>query len=140
MKKISGEVLLLAALIALHLIPLWTLPYFPSQDGPAHLSLANTLRELLFEFGPCLIIIDEFVAYARNLYGVDRLPAGTFEAIMTFMQSLTEAVKRSEESMLLISLPESDIEVGGEAGRGGGDEVGDPAVPEERLRLGVAEL
>ncbi|MCB9078004.1 MAG: ATP-binding protein, partial [Anaerolineaceae bacterium] len=31
---------------------------------------SNTLRELLFEFGPCLIIIDEFVAYARNLYGV----------------------------------------------------------------------
>ncbi len=78
---------------------------------------SNTLSELLFQFGPCLIIIDELVAYARNLYGVERLPAGTFESIMTFMQSLTEAVKRSDEAMMLISLPESDIEVGGEAGR-----------------------
>ncbi len=78
---------------------------------------SNTLKELLFQFGPCLIMIDELVAYARNLYGVDRLPAGTFESIMTFMQSLTEAVKGSEESMMLISLPESDIEIGGEAGQ-----------------------
>ncbi len=78
---------------------------------------SDTLTELLFQFGPCLIMIDDFVAYARNLYGVDRLPAGSFESIMTFVQSLTEAVKRSDESMLLISLPESDIEIGGEAGQ-----------------------
>lgn len=76
-----------------------------------------TLGELLYQFGPCLVIIDELVAYARNLYGVERLPAGTFESIMTFMQSLTEAVRASDESMLLISLPASDIEIGGEAGR-----------------------
>ena len=78
---------------------------------------SNTLSELLYRFGPCLVIIDELVAYARNLYGVDRLPAGSFESIMTFVQSLTEAVRRSDESILLISVPESDIEVGGEAGR-----------------------
>ena len=78
---------------------------------------ANTLSELLYSFGPCLIIIDELVAYARNLYGVDRLPSGSFESVMTFAQALTEAVKRSDESMLLIALPESDIEIGGEAGR-----------------------
>jgi hypothetical protein len=78
---------------------------------------SNTLKDLLFQCGPCLIIIDELVAYARNLYGVDRLPAGSFDSIMTFMQSLTEAVKASEESMMLIALPESDIEIGGEAGR-----------------------
>ena len=78
---------------------------------------SNTLSDLLFQYGPCLIIIDELVAYARNLYGVSGLPAGSFESIMTFMQSLTEAVKRSTESMLLISVPASDIEIGGEAGR-----------------------
>jgi predicted AAA+ superfamily ATPase len=76
-----------------------------------------TLREMLYKYGPCLVIIDELVAYARNLYGVERLPAGTFESIMTFMQSLTEAIKASDESMLLISLPASDIEIGGEAGK-----------------------
>ena len=78
---------------------------------------SNALSDLLFQFGPCLIIIDELVAYARNLHGVDRLPAGSFESIMTFAQSLTEAVRRSDESILLISVPASDIEIGGDAGR-----------------------
>lgn len=78
---------------------------------------SNTLKELLFQFGPCLIIIDELVAYARNLYKVDSLPAGSFDSLMTFIQSLTEAVRRSDEAMMLISIPESDIEIGGEAGR-----------------------
>lgn len=78
---------------------------------------ANTLLELLQKFGPCLIMVDEFVAYARNIYHVDGLPAGTFDAVMTFMQALTEAVRRSPDSMLLVSLPESEIEVGGEAGK-----------------------
>lgn len=78
---------------------------------------SNTLTDLLDSFGPCLIIIDEFVAYARNIYKVEGLPSGSFDSVTTFMQALTEAVKRAPDSMLLISLPESDIEVGGEAGK-----------------------
>jgi len=78
---------------------------------------SNTLKDVLFQSGPCLIIIDELVAYARNLYKVDGLLAGSFDTLMTFIQSLTEAVRRSDESMMLISIPESDIEIGGEAGR-----------------------
>ena len=78
---------------------------------------SNTLVELLDSFGPCLIIVDEFLAYARNIYKVDGLPAGSFDSVMTFLQALTEAVRRSPDSMLLISLPESNIEVGGEAGQ-----------------------
>ncbi|MFQ5421273.1 MAG: DUF499 domain-containing protein, partial [Anaerolineae bacterium] len=78
---------------------------------------SNTLTELLDKFGPCLIIIDEFIAYARNIYKVDDLPSGSFDSVMTFLQALTEAVRRSPDSMLLISLPESNIEVGGEAGQ-----------------------
>lgn len=35
---------LFAVLILLHLLPLWSFRYFPSQDGPAHLSNANILR------------------------------------------------------------------------------------------------
>ncbi|MBK7919048.1 MAG: DUF499 domain-containing protein [Chloroflexi bacterium] len=77
---------------------------------------SNTLTELLDKFGPCLIMIDEFVAYARNIYKVDGLPSGSFDSVTTFIQALTEAV-RAPDSMLLISLPESDIEVGGEAGK-----------------------
>lgn len=78
---------------------------------------ANTLVELLNQFGPCLIIIDEFIAYARNIYHVDGLPAGSFDSVMTFIQALTEAARRATDSMLLVSLPESNIEVGGEAGK-----------------------
>ena len=78
---------------------------------------SDTLFTLLDRFGPCLIIIDELVAYARNLYGVEEhLPVGTFDAVMSFVQSLTEAVRRSSDSMLLVSLPASDIEMGGPAG------------------------
>ncbi len=37
------EALIFAALMAVHLIPLWWFPYFPSLDGPAHLSIADVL-------------------------------------------------------------------------------------------------
>jgi hypothetical protein len=78
---------------------------------------SDVLVDLLNCYGPCLIIIDELVAYARNIYGVSGLPSGSFEAVMSFVQSLTEAVRRSPDSMMLISIPESDMEVGGRAGR-----------------------
>lgn len=79
---------------------------------------SDTLLELLDQFGPALLIIDELVAFARNLYkATDRLSAGTFDTIMTFIQALTEAVKRSSDSMLLVSIPESEIEMGGEGGK-----------------------
>src|SRR6478672_1600454 len=37
--------LLLLALLLLHVAPLWFFPYFPSQDGPAHLENAVILRD-----------------------------------------------------------------------------------------------
>ncbi|MES1211452.1 MAG: hypothetical protein ABUL63_03860, partial [Acidobacteriota bacterium] len=40
------ELWLLAALIVLHLLPVWMLPVPPTQDGPAHLSMANALRQI----------------------------------------------------------------------------------------------
>jgi predicted AAA+ superfamily ATPase len=78
---------------------------------------SNTLLDLMETFGPCLIIVDELVAYARNLYRVEGLPGGSFDAVMTFIQALTEATRRSSDSMLLVSIPASDIEIGGEGGR-----------------------
>ncbi|MEQ8673634.1 MAG: DUF499 domain-containing protein [Aggregatilineales bacterium] len=79
---------------------------------------SDTILQILENYGPAIIIIDELVAFARNLYNaVERLPAGSFDAVMTFVQSLTEAVKRSSDSMLLVSIPESDIEIGGEGGK-----------------------
>jgi len=88
----------------------------------------DVLRELMNEYGPSLILIDEWVAYARQLHDVSDLPAGSFDTHFTFTQSLTEAAKSSERSLVVVSLPASDaggsphtrgedVEVGGERGR-----------------------
>ena len=78
---------------------------------------SDTLVELLEKHGPALIIIDEMVRLAQNLYNIEeKLAAGSFDAVMSFVQSLTEAVTRSKNSLLLVSIPASEIEIGGEGG------------------------
>ena len=57
------------------------------------------------------------MAYARQLYRVDDLPAGTFDTQFTFAQALTDAAKDVANAMLVVSIPASDIETGGEGGR-----------------------
>ena len=88
----------------------------------------DKLRELFNDYGPCLILIDEWVAYARQLHDEADLPGGNFDTQFTFAQALTEAASSAERCLLLISLPASDtagapqtpaddIEVGGLRGR-----------------------
>jgi predicted AAA+ superfamily ATPase len=77
---------------------------------------SEALTKLFDTCGPCLILIDELVAYARKIYNVDDLPAGSFDNLLTFIQELTEAVRASKNSVLVASIPESDREVGGKAG------------------------
>jgi len=77
----------------------------------------QALTDLLRVSAPCLILIDEWVAYARGLYGVDGLPAGSFDTQFTFAQALTDAAKDVPNAMLVVSIPASDIETGGEGGR-----------------------
>lgn len=77
---------------------------------------SETLKELFDRFGPALILIDEWIAFARQLYHVNGLPAGSFEANMTFAQVLTEAAKRSPKVLVVASIPASDSEIGGEGG------------------------
>ncbi len=78
---------------------------------------SNVLEAIFKKFSPCLILIDEWVAYLRQIYKVDGLPSGSFDANLTFVQSLTEAVKASPGTLLVASLPASQIEVGGEGGQ-----------------------
>jgi predicted AAA+ superfamily ATPase len=78
---------------------------------------SNVLEALFKKFSPCLILIDEWVAYLRQVYKVDGLPSGTFDANLSFVQALTEAVKASPGTLLVASLPASQIEVGGEGGQ-----------------------
>ena len=85
---------------------------------------ADDLATVLDQFGPAVILIDELIAYVRNIYGVSGLPAGSFDSNMTFVQSLTEAVDRSERSQLVASIPESDIEIGGAGGQAALERVG----------------
>lgn len=77
---------------------------------------SELLRELFEKAGPCLILIDEWVAQLRMLYGKMNLPGGSFDSNFTFAQALTEAVRSSENCLLVASIPASDIEQGGEAG------------------------
>ena len=78
---------------------------------------SNLLEAIFRKCSPCLILIDEWVAYLRQIYKVDGLPSGSFDANLSFVQSLTEAVKTSPGTLLVASLPASQIEVGGEGGQ-----------------------
>jgi predicted AAA+ superfamily ATPase len=70
----------------------------------------DVMRELFKEYGPCLILIDEWVAYARQLHDQSDLPAGGFETQFTFAQALTESAKLAGNCLLVISLPASDTQ------------------------------
>jgi predicted AAA+ superfamily ATPase len=97
-------------------------------DDENSTSPGDALRELFNECGPCLVLIDEWVAYARQLHDQSDLPAGGFETQFSFAQVLTESAKLTKNCLLVISLPASDtagsphtqaddVEVGGQRGR-----------------------
>jgi predicted AAA+ superfamily ATPase len=99
-----------------------------APDDEKATSPGDVLRELFKEYGPCLVLIDEWVAYARQLHDQSDLPAGSFETQFTFAQALTESAKLAKNCLLVISLPASDtqgsphtqaddVEVGGQRGR-----------------------
>ncbi|MFM9859057.1 DUF499 domain-containing protein [Pseudoxanthobacter sp. M-2] len=60
--------------------------------------------------GPSVVLLDEVVAFARQL------PEDRFESFLTFIQSLTEAAKMVPNVLVVGSLPESDAEAGGAKG------------------------
>ena len=67
------------------------------------------LDQLFTNIGPCVILVDELVAYVRNVgKGQDN--------IYTFVQALTQSVRRNDRTSLVVTLPESSIEAGSDAG------------------------
>jgi uncharacterized protein len=74
------------------------------------------LETLLSRFSPCVILIDELVAYIRQFEEGKALTGGTFDSNLTFIQALTEALKAVPTAVLLASLPESDKEAGSQRG------------------------
>ena len=88
---------------------------------------------LLERYSPCLILIDEWVGYARQLVSTDNLPAGSFDTQLSFVQALTEAARATPGALLVVSLPASI-----DAGRSGGGldiELGGPGGLEALRRL-----
>ncbi|MEV0867385.1 Swt1 family HEPN domain-containing protein [Brachybacterium paraconglomeratum] len=101
----------------------------------------GSLRDLFAAYGPAVILIDEWVSYARQLNTrqqlsdgtLAQLPAGNFDTQFTFAQSLTQAAAAVPGTLLLVSIPASerkdlednpdrastvsDLEVGGSFGR-----------------------
>jgi predicted AAA+ superfamily ATPase len=86
----------------------------------------DALAEVFRQFGPALVLIDEWVTYARQLYSRQDLPAGTFDTHFSFAQALTEAARATPGTLVVISIPASQpsaaepdtgIEVGGIGGR-----------------------
>ncbi|MFN3286699.1 MAG: Swt1 family HEPN domain-containing protein, partial [bacterium] len=99
-----------------------------AKDDEHATSPGDVLRELFNTYGPCLVLIDEWVAYARQLHDTPDLPGGTFDTQFTFAQALTESARAAKNCLVAVSLPASDvppsphataedIEVGGVRGR-----------------------
>ncbi|MBQ7577078.1 MAG: ATP-binding protein [Synergistaceae bacterium] len=84
------------------------------EDGTSPGS--QVLREIFDSCGPCLILMDEIVAYGRKLND-RKLSAGTFGNFITFIQELTEAARTSKNSLIAASIPESDMEVADSQGK-----------------------
>ena len=83
----------------------------------------DVLGTLLERHAPCVVLVDELVAYIRQFPEGQVLSGGTFESNLSFIQALTEAAKLVPNSIILASLPESDpkranpnVQVGGARG------------------------
>lgn len=76
----------------------------------------EVLADLLGRYAPCVILIDELVAYVRQFEEGKALSGGTFDSNLSFVQALTEAMKAVPTAVLLASLPESVKEAGSQRG------------------------
>lgn len=76
----------------------------------------DVLADLLGRFSPCVILIDELVAYIRQFEEGKTLTGGSLDSNLSFVQALTEALKAVPTAVLLASLPESEKEAGSQRG------------------------
>jgi predicted AAA+ superfamily ATPase len=96
----------------------------------------DAIGDVIREASPCLILIDEWVAYARQLMDDRKLVGGDFETQFTFAQTLSEQVKAIPGALLVVSIPASDRLDGVSPSDGVSDEeVGGSRGREAVLRL-----
>lgn len=77
----------------------------------------ESLTKLFEAAAPCVVLLDELVAFMRQMELDKHYAAGTFDSNLSFIQALTEAMKAVPNAILLASLPESDLEIGGSMGQ-----------------------
>ncbi len=85
-------------------------------DGSGTSPGKAVLETLIGRYAPCVILIDELVAYVRQFEESKTLTGGSFDSNLSFIQALTEALKAVPTAVLLASLPESDKEAGSQRG------------------------
>ena len=76
----------------------------------------DVLSELLERHSPCIVLIDELVAYIRQFPESQTISGGSYDSNLSFVQALTEAAKLAPRAIVLASLPESDLEAGSQRG------------------------
>ena len=76
----------------------------------------DVLKTLLETSAPCVVLIDELLAYIRQFQEGQPLSGGSFDSNLSFIQALTEACKLVPNAILLASLPESEVEAGSQRG------------------------
>ena len=85
-----------------------------AESDRAGTNPGRALHDLLAAYSPAVILIDEWVAYARQLpddleeAAAAGITGGTFDTQFTFAQSLTEAAKATSGVLLAISIPASE--------------------------------
>ena len=76
----------------------------------------SALTDVIGGSAPCIILMDELVRYVSQFEEGKTLSGGTYDTQLSFIQSLTEALKGVPNAILLASLPYSDREAGSQQG------------------------
>ncbi len=68
--------------------------------SPGH----EALRQLFDACGPCLVLMDELVAYAKKIYGISGLPAGSFDNFISFIYEEWSTLERFQRTRGVLRL------------------------------------
>ena len=85
----------------------------------------NVLKTLLETYAPCVVLVDELVAYIRQFPNGQVLSGGSYDSNLSFVQALTEAIKLVPTAIMLASLPESDSRSRQQSRNGGAASTGE---------------
>src|SRR5262249_4928004 len=76
----------------------------------------EVIRDLLARHAPCVVLIDELVAYVRQFPEGKTFSGGTDDSNLSFIGALTEPARLVPGAIVLASPPESEVEAGSQRG------------------------